>query len=55
VVLDDVAQRSNGVVEGSTVLDAEVLRHGDLDPRNVLPPPQRLERSVAKAQVDEIA
>lgn len=55
MVLDDVAQRSNGVVEGSTVLDAEVLRHGDLDPRNVLPPPQRLERSVAKAQVDEIA
>ncbi len=55
VVDDDVAQRADGVVEVPAVLDAEVLRHGDLHALDVVPVPDRLEHRVREAQVEDLA
>ena len=54
VVDDDVAQRADRVVEVPAVLDAEVLRHRDLDGRDVLAAPDRLEDRVREPQVDDL-
>ena len=54
VVDDDVAQRADGVVEVAPVLDAEVLRHRDLDALDVLPVPDRLEDPVREPQVEDL-
>jgi hypothetical protein len=48
VVLDDVAERADRVVEAPAVVDAEVLRHGDLHRGDVLPVPERLGIELAK-------
>ncbi len=54
MVDDDVAQRADRVVEVAAVLDAEALGHGDLDAREVLAAPERLEHRVREAQVDDL-
>ena len=54
VVDDDVAQRADRVVEVAAVLDAEVLRHRDLDGLDVVPVPDRLEHRVREAEVDDL-
>jgi hypothetical protein len=54
VVDDDVAQRPDRVVEVTAVLDAEVLRHGDLDRGEVLAAPDRLEHRVREPQPDDL-
>jgi hypothetical protein len=54
VVDDDVAQRADRVVEVAAVLDAEVLRHRDLDRRDVVAAPDRLEHRVREPQVDDL-
>ncbi len=45
VVLDDVAHRARLVVERAAPLNAEVLRHGDLDALHVIAVPERLEEA----------
>src|SRR5204862_3744822 len=54
VVDDDVAQRSDGVVEMAAVLDAERLRHRDLHGRQVVAAPNRLEHRARETQVDDL-
>ena len=54
MVDDDVAQRADRVVEVAAVLDAEVLRHRDLDTLDVLPVPDRLEDRVREPQVEDL-
>ncbi len=54
MVDDHVPQRSHRVVEVTSVLDAEVLGHRDLDARDVVAAPDRLEHRVRKAQVEDL-
>ena len=54
VVDDDVAQGPDRVVEVAAVLDAEVLGHRDLDRRDVVPVPDRLEHGVREPEVDDL-
>ena len=54
VVDDDVTQRADGVVEVAPVLDAEALGHRDLDAREVVPVPDRLEHRVGEPEVEEL-
>ena len=54
MVDDDVAQRADRVVEVAAVLDAEVLRHRDLDGLEVVPVPDRLEHRVREPQVEDL-
>ena len=54
MVDDDVAQRADGVVEVAPILDAEVLRHRDLDTLDVLPVPDRLEDPVREPEVEDL-
>ena len=42
------------VVEGAAALDAEVLRHRDLDALDVVAVPDRLEEGVGEAEEDEV-
>ena len=54
VVDDHVAQRADGVVEVAAVLDAEALGHRDLDRRDVVAVPDRLEHRVREPQVEDL-
>ena len=54
VVDDHVAHRADRVVEVPAVLDAEVLRHRDLDAGHVLAAPDRLEDRVREAEVEDL-
>ena len=54
VVDDDVAERADRVVEVPAVLDAEALGHRDLDARDVVAVPDRLEDRVREAQEQEL-
>ena len=54
VVDHDVAQRADGVVEVTAVLDAEALGHRDLHGGEVVAAPDRLERRVGEAQVEDL-
>ena len=54
VVDDDVAQRADRVVEVPAVLDAEALGHRDLDARDVVAVPDRLEDRVREAQPEDL-
>jgi hypothetical protein len=54
VVGDDVAQRADRIVEVAAVLDAEVLRHRDLDRREVIAAPDRPEHRVREPQSDDL-
>ena len=54
VVDHDVAQRADRVVEVPAVLDAEALGHRDLDARDVVAVPDRLEDRVREAQEEEL-
>src|SRR5260370_33275775 len=47
--MHDIAQRADVVVEAASVLDAEVLGHGDLDRCDVPTAPDRLEEGVREA------
>ena len=50
----DVAQRPDRIVEVAAVLDPEVLGHRDLDGRDVVPVPDRLQHGVREPQVDDL-
>ena len=50
----DVAQRADRVVEVAAVVDAEVLRHRDLDAARVVAAPDRLEDRVREPQVQDL-
>ena len=54
VVLEDVADRARLLVEGSAALDADRLRHGDLDVVYELAVPDRLEDPVRKAKGEHV-
>jgi hypothetical protein len=54
VVDDHVAQRAHWVVEMAAVLDAEALGHRDLDVRDVVPVPDRLEHRVAEPEEEDL-
>ena len=55
VVDDDVAQRADRVVEVAAILDAEALGHRDLDVRDVVAAPDRLEHRVREPQIEDLA
>ena len=54
MVDDDVAQRADRVVEVAAILDAEVLGHRDLDAREEVAAPDRLEHRVREPQVEDL-
>jgi hypothetical protein len=54
MVLDDVAERSDRVIEAPPVCDVEVLGHVDLHGRHVIPVPDRLEDLVREPQVHDV-
>jgi hypothetical protein len=54
VVLDDVADRSDAVVEGTAAGDIERLGHRDLHRRHVVGVPDRLEEPVGEAKVEQV-
>ena len=54
MVHDDVAQRTDRVVEVTPILDPEVLRHGDLHARQEVPAPDGLEHRVREPQVENL-
>ena len=54
VVDHDVPQRADRVVEVAAVVDAEVLRHRDLDGLDEVAVPDRLEHGVAEPQVEDL-
>ena len=54
MVDDDVPQGSDGVVEVPAILDAEVLRHRDLDGLDVVPVPDRLEQRVREPEIQDL-
>ena len=54
MVLDDVAERADGVVEAAPVGDVEVLGHVDLHGGHVVPVPDRLEDLVREPQVHDV-
>ena len=54
VVLDHVARRPGLLVEGAATLDADRLRHGDLDVVDVAPVPERLEDPVAEPEDQQV-
>ena len=54
VVDDDVAERADRVVEVAAILDAEALGHRDLDAREVVAVPDRLEHRVREPQVEDL-
>ena len=55
VVDDHVAQRADGIVEVSAVLDPEPFGHRDLDRRDVVAVPDRLEHRVREPEVEELS
>ncbi len=54
VVLDDVADGSGLVVEGTAALDAEVFGHGDLDALDEVAVPEGFEEGVGEAEGDDV-
>ena len=54
VVLDDVAHRSDRLVEVPAIGDVEGLGHRDLHGGDELPVPDRLEHRVGEAQVEDV-
>src|SRR5262245_65377553 len=50
MILDHIPDGAGLVVEGPTALDAEVLRHRDLDALHVMSVPERLEARVRKPE-----
>jgi hypothetical protein len=54
VILHDVTDRPRLIVEPAAALDAEALRHGDLDALDVVPVPNRLQEGIGKAKEEEI-
>ena len=54
VVDDHVAQGADGVVEMAAVLDSEALGHRDLDRREVVAVPDRLEHRVGEPQEEDL-
>ncbi len=54
VVDHDVAERADRVVEMPAVLDAEVLGHRDLDARDVVAVPDRLEQGVGEPEEEDL-
>ena len=54
MVHHDVAQRADRVVEVAAVVDAEVLGHRDLDARDLVAVPDRLEDRVREPQVEDL-
>ncbi len=54
MVDDDVAQRSDRVVEVAAILDAELLGHRDLHRADVVAVPDRLEHRVREPQVEKL-
>ena len=54
MVLDHVAQRPGRVVEAAAIVDAEGLRHGDLDGADIVAVPQRLEYRIGEPRVEDV-
>ena len=54
MVDDDVAQRTDRIVEVAAVFDTEVLRHRDLHALHEVAVPDRLEHRVREAQEQDL-
>ncbi len=54
VILDDVANDAGLLVELAAPLDPEVFRHGDLYVLHVVAVPDRLQKSVGEAKVEDV-
>ena len=54
MVLHDVTKATDTVVEAAPVIDAEALRHGDLDAAHVIAIPQWLEHGIGEPQVKDV-
>ena len=54
MVHDDISQRADRIVEMAAVVDAEVLRQGDLDALHEVAIPNRLEHRVRETQEEDL-
>ena len=54
VILDHVAQGARAIVVPSSLLNAHLLRHGDLDVVDIPPIPHRLEQRVRESEGEDI-
>src|SRR5215469_16223385 len=54
MVLDHIADCSSLIVETSSALYAEVLRHRDLDTLDIVAVPERLDKCVGKTEGEHI-
>ena len=54
VVLHDVSEAADLLVERAATLHAEVLGHGDLDARDVVAVPDRLEERIREPEVEDV-
>ena len=54
MVLDHVAQAAGGLVERAAALDAEILGQGDLDAGHVVAVPDRLEKRIGEAEIEDV-
>src|SRR6185369_13765321 len=54
MVLHDVPQGTSLVIKPTTILDAEILGHRDLDATDMVTIPQRFEHRVGKAGIDDV-
>src|ERR1700680_4584549 len=54
VVLDHIADRPGGVVKLPPPLDAELFRHRDLHTLDVIPIPDRLQKTIGEAKEQKI-
>ena len=54
MVLDDVAYCSDLIVETTTALNTEILRHGNLHALDVVPIPEGFHERIGKAKNDHV-
>jgi len=54
MILHDVADRTDLLVEAAAAFDAEMLGHGDLHVLDVLTIPDRFQKRVAEAEIQQV-
>ena len=54
MVLDDVAQAAGRLVKAAALFNAEVLRHRDLHAGDILAVPDRLEKRIGEAEIQDV-
>src|SRR5689334_8514405 len=54
MVLNDIPDGARLVIKGAAALNAEILRHGDLNTLDIVAVPERLEKRIGEPEVQDI-